>query len=1125
MSERTTSGRTMSGRPRGRSAARTPAPAGHGLALALALAAFAAGRPAEAQLQPVTPPEQRGRIDAERSGVHDAANMRTLFWNFGMVGDYPADPLGVDLTVFHSAEAPRGSGMNYSDGVTPFVLARLVDPETGPFWIMETGFRERQGISPYTNRQMRFEPRPGFFQPSPLINAGRSPAMSHDPRTWPESWPDRDSTWSGDWNGYFGKRPAADQESFTVMDDQAFDAWPSFNPDTRDATRRGLGLRVEVRGFQWSNPQAGNVIFWHYDIVNESTTDYDDDVIFGLYMDSGVGGSAVSCDGVAESDDDNAFFDKSQGLNLVYTWDKSGHGRDLSGPCGTTGYLGYAYLETPGNALNAFDDDSDGVTDELRDGGPGNRVDGQASILSTLAATVDTAKFRAFYGSIESRPAYRAGLWFTGDEDLDWRADLHDVGADGVKETGDPGEGDGLPTAGEPNFDQTDLNESDQIGLTGFKMNRIRAGQGNPDQTQDGIVFYTDNANWPERLWNFFTNTNTAARFDSALAANYNIGFLFASGPFKLKAGKRERFSLALAYGADLFELRETVKTVQLIYNANYQFAVPPTPPTARAEAGDGFVRLTWDDVAERSFDPVTSTYDFEGYKIYRSTDPDFLDPKVLVSGTGNPLGVLNGKAIAQFDLVNGKRGYSNMTYEGVAYWLGTDNGITHTWTDTTVTNGQQYYYAVCAYDAGFDLERDGTTGEGGVLLNSDLLPSENSISVSRTLRGGLILPVNAVTARPNPRAPGYTGPSVTPAVHAAGRGDGTVGVNVVNVNDVPDDHVFHVTFTAPEDSIAAEAYTLTDSTSSKVWFTTGTDFQATGAGPVGAGLLPLVWSPGSVAVDSAGYTATAPGSNTRIRVRYQSSHSINERRPGYPETIRIEFADTVQDTGFASLSLPARPAKFKVFAETDSGDVRLDFRLRDPDFSNPVGGGTLSRADEYIQIATQESGPATANDVTWHVELDTTGQYLRGPIQPPRAGDVWRMTLIEPLGPADRFTFRTRGQRVDGAAARAAWNEKPYVVPNPYVGSASFEPARFAVSGRGERRLEFRGIPQNAVVRIYTVRGDLVQTLRHNGSTEGFVAWDLRSKDNLEVAPGLYIFHVEAGGLDPHVGKFAVVK
>ena len=98
-------------------------------------------------------------------------------------------------------------------------------------------------------------------------------------------------------------------------------------------------------------------------------------------------------------------------------------------------------------------------------------------------------------------------------------------------------------------------------------------------------------------------------------------------------------------------------------------------------------------------------------------------------------------------------------------------------------------------------------------------------------------------------------------------------------------------------------------------------------------------------------------------------------------------------------------------------------------------------------------------------------------------------------------------------------------MVPNPYVASASFEPERFAVSGRGERRIEFRAIPASATIRIYNVRGDLVQTLRHDGSAGGYVAWNLRTRDNLDLAPGLYIFHVAAGGVDEFTGKFAVVK
>ena len=105
------------------------------------------------------------------------------------------------------------------------------------------------------------------------------------------------------------------------------------------------------------------------------------------------------------------------------------------------------------------------------------------------------------------------------------------------------------------------------------------------------------------------------------------------------------------------------------------------------------------------------------------------------------------------------------------------------------------------------------------------------------------------------------------------------------------------------------------------------------------------------------------------------------------------------------------------------------------------------------------------------------------------------------------------------------SYPEKPYVVPNPYIGAASFEPERFAVSGRGDRRIEFRAIPQSSTIRIYTVRGDLVRMLRQDGSADGYVTWDLRTKDNLDVAPGLYMFEVESPGVGVHIGKLAVIK
>ncbi|HCA78161.1 MAG TPA: hypothetical protein DEP53_00350, partial [Bacteroidetes bacterium] len=127
---------------------------------------------------------------------------------------------------------------------------------------------------------------------------------------------------------------------------------------------------------------------------------------------------------------------------------------------------------------------------------------------------------------------------------------------------------------------------------------------------------------------------------------------------------------------------------------------------------------LTWDEVSELSVDPVTGLNDFEGYRVYRSTDPTFLDPKLISNALGTgPLQGSNGKPLVAFDIKNGVKGFSSMAVEGVQYYLGDDAGLTHTWADTSVNNGQLYYYAVTSYDHGADT------------LDFHFYPSENPIT------------------------------------------------------------------------------------------------------------------------------------------------------------------------------------------------------------------------------------------------------------------------------------------------------------------------------------------------------------------------------------------------------------
>jgi len=105
------------------------------------------------------------------------------------------------------------------------------------------------------------------------------------------------------------------------------------------------------------------------------------------------------------------------------------------------------------------------------------------------------------------------------------------------------------------------------------------------------------------------------------------------------------------------------------------------------------------------------------------------------------------------------------------------------------------------------------------------------------------------------------------------------------------------------------------------------------------------------------------------------------------------------------------------------------------------------------------------------------------------------------------------------------------YVVPNPYVATNELEPRNsISRSDRGDRRLYFANLPAQCTIRIYTLAGELVDTIEHKSTLDdGKAFWDLRTKDNMTIAYGLYLFHVEArdsnGKVLEQVGKFAVIK
>ncbi len=99
------------------------------------------------------------------------------------------------------------------------------------------------------------------------------------------------------------------------------------------------------------------------------------------------------------------------------------------------------------------------------------------------------------------------------------------------------------------------------------------------------------------------------------------------------------------------------------------------------------------------------------------------------------------------------------------------------------------------------------------------------------------------------------------------------------------------------------------------------------------------------------------------------------------------------------------------------------------------------------------------------------------------------------------------------------------FVAPNPYVEGQ----AERSFAGLAARKVEFRNLPERATIKIFTLSGDLVRTIKHGpdefGNLFGSAAWDLHTDSGLLVAPGLYVYVVESEAADAYQGKRTVGK
>lgn len=716
----------------------------------------------------------------------------------------------------------------------------------------------------------------------------------------------------------------------------------------------------------------------------------------------------------------------------------------------------------------------------------------------------------------------------------------------------------------EPNFGFRDISESDQLGLTGFTVN----AWGSVEPKDDDII------------WSWLTKPEIDPNQEFLQTAGDNI-FAFSTGPMKLEKGESQRFSMVILFGEDLNDLILNSITSVRILEADYQFAQPPDKPIVKAVPGDGKVTLYWDAKSEESIDPLTGEKDFEGYKIYRSRDFNFSDVYTITDANGNPflgqpLFDVNTGEPAQFDLVNEYSGLSDIEYvgRGIKYNLGNNTGLVHEYVDSTVQNGIQYYYAVVAYDRGTDdlpptetqsvIQEDPTTG--------DLIFDVNTLAV---IPGRFSVGIDSADA----------GIGGIPTL-LVGNSNGDIRIKVLDDLAVQD-KIYKVIFDSTDTyrvldstgvsydftskgttlvalrhkNIVAESIVVKDATNTIVpaedYLVNTERGQIAG---VTANSLPegarYTISYRYHPVYGSKYINNEDGNEVfdGMRIFVQAAElNINSEKSKFITNSGLSILDDVQFPPILGSDYVKLKADWEVrwnnttssdginWDEADTlqtllGPVLAPFSLwyieeKAPNFyfeepasfvvyePDPLtqGNGQWDWGESIIFQPQGATDPTTSYQLTFSLDTTVTDQKL------PSNGDIYKLVTDKPFEKGDTYSFETKKAEFISSGVNKQLSNI-YVVPNPYVAYSSSEnPGRTQIK-RGERELQFRNLPPQCTIRIYTLTGELVDTIEKDDN--GSIAyWNLLSSEGMRISYGVYIYHVDVPGVGEQIGRFGVIK
>lgn len=757
-----------------------------------------------------------------------------------------------------------------------------------------------------------------------------------------------------------------------------------------------------------------------------------------------------------------------------------------------------------------------------------------------------------------------------------------DVNFNSKYDEGEPISLDRLPgykwAGSETNFGLRDISESDQIGLRSFHAaeytNSLPNVPRNNSLMWEWLSSDTINANQEllnnpgDNIFNFGTGP---LKLEQGETQRFSMAILFGNdlNDLVLNAETSTRV-LEADYRFAQPPLKPVVKAipgdgrVKLLWDTRAENSVDPL--TSKKDF-QGY--------------KIYRSRDYTFSDVYTITDGNgnpFLGVALFDPNTGKR---------AQWDLIDSLKGFHPIEYQGraVKYYLGDNTGLVHEYVDSTVKNGITYYYAVVSYDGGsLEPGKELPPTESQAVILKDPITSELIFDVNTVRVTPNPLPIGVknadlksgvLPARADVNSTGKITLKVVEDFAVEEKDyriffETATRYNVLDSTGVTEEIISKDTVfvSLNNDNIqpgSVEVYdasnNLVDPTKYFVNLESGR-IRGTSQGSFTAGqkfkvkykFYPVYQS---TLINNQDANPMFNGMKLYIR---NDSLSINYNESGWINNNSINLIDTVTHYNH-TIGSSANRVKY-----------RADWEIRWNSLDTVMVVNGVDTTYQYVQPGDTVRSTANPNlrDVVcpftiWNITDNKKATYLiahngdlkrrykwdfgeKIVIQPqdetglktsyevnftlppsgtnpiyPKSGDVYLIKNNKPFRANDEFIFSTIPAVIENSKINEAMNNI-YVVPNPYVAySISENPGMFPDS-RGERDIQFRNLPSKCTIRIYTITGELVQTI-HKDDLSSIAHWDLLTSEGQKIAYGVYIYHVDAPGAGEKIGRIAIIK